>query len=100
MTQEQEDNFIYNIYTVVQDNPHLSERAINAITSGMNKALDKLHRRATDMEVLAVAMHSTMNQRYKKSTQEYIDRLVKSKVEANLDNSLTANLESLIQGKR
>ena len=94
MTYIQKEQFLQQVRANIQSNPELLNDVINACTFGVLEANAKVSKQAMDMEVAMVAMHSTIDERYKKSTQVWIDKLVRSKIEPYVDTCYTATIKS------
>jgi len=80
MTEEEKQLFIRHTKEIVKQNPDLLNRIIISCNQGMIESINEANDRARDMETIAVAFQSTMNERYKKSTDEWMKNLVKSKL--------------------
>ena len=85
MTEEERFRFLHSLNKTVERNPDLAGDAINAITNGLDKAIYRERSYAMDMETLASAFYSALDERYKKSNKEWFDRLISRKILDNKD---------------
>ena len=97
MTYIEKMTFLNNVRETVRTNPDILNETIQACTSGISIALTDMTHQAIDMETVVIAMHSTINEKYKKSTQEWIDKLVANKISPYTKNSYTANLNEVLK---
>ena len=97
MTWEERQKFLYMVQTTIEQHPDLFNETILACTHGIQEAYNKLKQRACDMEMLAVALHSTMDKRYSKNTEKYINELGKQKkIEPYLKTACSGNLSNVL----
>ena len=81
MTQEQRYALLHTVRSEVENDPSLFADIVNVCNDGIEKRISDERQRSADMETLAVVFQAQIGKRYKKSTDEYINRLIGTKLE-------------------
>jgi hypothetical protein len=81
MNHEERYRFLKKIKQEVEQDPSLYKDINEACSHGILSAIKEETQRASDMETIAIAAISLSNERYKKSSAEWIKNLIISKAE-------------------
>ena len=81
MTFEEKQILLSSVYIAIKDDSTIFKDILNVGNEALIKAIQNERERATDMEAIAVEFQAMTKGRYSENTMQWVDGLIKSKLE-------------------